>query len=377
MSCWRMFIASSKKGYRYAEAVKSVIDGKLGAPVCHLWDQGSFAMGAGFMESLSGIPRNYNCGLAVFTADDQMGLLAAPRDNVILEFGLFVGAFGRERSFLLVEDRPDIKIPTDYSGVTYGSFYMTGGEASLEERRNAVHGACASVVDKLKGLDPPGAKPAPLLRLENNWRKRRAGHEFELYSLYGLSGSEPPAEERCEEWVYYLWADAAAGSSIGARLTCGDPPGAEIRFDNAPAGFPGNVALRPMGRRVAAASGRFAALRFEARVAEGAATPVTFGLRVVDALTTHWEYSRVPHEYRLMTVTPGADWKAFDIPLNDNSRWSVFGADGNSLYHDDAPDFSQVLAVVVEVGTKAAGRPGPGAGAMEIRNLRAEEHASS
>jgi hypothetical protein len=378
MNRWRIFIASSKKGYRYAEAVKSVIDGKMGAPVCHLWDQGAFEMGTAFLETLEGIPQKYNCGLAVFTADDHLGSLMAPRDNVVLEFGLFVGAFGRERSFLLVEGRPDLKIPTDYSGITYGSFFAVGEKASLEDRRNAVHGACASVVDKLNGLEPPSQRPAALVRLEKNWRQRRPGSEFELFSFYGLSEAGPGSGHGCEEDVYYLWADAAAGSSIRARVLPGDTPITEVRYDNAPGGFPANIAVRPGGRDlVSAASGRFAALRFEARVPEGATTAVTFGVRVVDALVTHWEYCRLPHEYRLMTVSPGEPWKEFVIPLDDPSRWSVFASDGNALYHDDRPDFSRVLAVIFEVGSKSAGRPGAGSGVVQFKDLRPVEHETA
>src|SRR5215470_10067821 len=106
MEPWRIFIASSSGGYRYAEAIKSVVDDKLNEQVCFLWRLGAFEPGESFLESLELLPRRYNCGLAVFTADDHIGQLSmAPRDNVVLEFGLFLGAFGRKRTFLLVEDR--------------------------------------------------------------------------------------------------------------------------------------------------------------------------------------------------------------------------------------------------------------------------------
>jgi predicted nucleotide-binding protein len=108
MNEWRMFIASSVKGHRYAEAIKSVIDAKFGRVVCSLWDLGAFEAGRSFLDSLERLPTKYNCGLAVFTADDPLSnLTMAPRDNVVLEFGLFLGVFGRDRSCVVVVKRDD------------------------------------------------------------------------------------------------------------------------------------------------------------------------------------------------------------------------------------------------------------------------------
>ena len=60
--------------------------------------------------------------LALFTPDDVGGrdddaLQPRARQNVIFEFGYFIGKFGRDRVRALVKGNPEI--PSDYSGVIY------------------------------------------------------------------------------------------------------------------------------------------------------------------------------------------------------------------------------------------------------------------
>ena len=388
MNEWRMFIASSVKGHRYAEAIKSVIDAKFGRVVCSLWDLGAFEAGRSFLDSLERLPTKYNCGLAVFTADDPLSnLTMAPRDNVVLEFGLFLGVFGRDRSFLLVENRDDLKIPSDYKGITQNRFYPVADAGSSEDLSNAVSAACVNVVEHLKRQEEKPRAEA-LERIERHWRERYPGKPFQMFSFLGLTEiAEDEGEECNEECVYYLWADAGAGSWVRARIEPAGKAGESdadeklrVEYENKAGGFPGNVAIRLNRRCVRSASPkRFTRLRFEARIPAdagqglaGAADEAYLGLRVVDALTTHWVYCRVPHEYSLLHVIGGGEWREFEVALNGACRWSVFQADGNCLYHDDAPDFSQVLGVVVEVGAKGKGRSGAGVGVVQLKNFQLE-----
>ena len=60
--------------------------------------------------------------IALFTPDDFGGLegddpQSRARQNVVFEFGYFIGKYGRERVRALVKG--DIEIPSDYSGVLY------------------------------------------------------------------------------------------------------------------------------------------------------------------------------------------------------------------------------------------------------------------
>jgi predicted nucleotide-binding protein len=64
------------------------------------------------------------------TADDMTvsrGLRKkTPRDNVVFELGLFMGAIGRDRTFIVSPRKNDLKLPTDLLGVTHLSYEADG-----------------------------------------------------------------------------------------------------------------------------------------------------------------------------------------------------------------------------------------------------------
>jgi predicted nucleotide-binding protein len=51
----------------------------------------------------------------------------SPRDNVIFELGLFMGALTRTRTFVLAPSQVDLKIPSDLLGVTFLRYARRGG----------------------------------------------------------------------------------------------------------------------------------------------------------------------------------------------------------------------------------------------------------
>ena len=81
--------------------------------------------------------------VAILTPDD-VGALASDthdmkqraRQNVIFEFGYFIGKIGREKVCAIIKEEPEI--PSDYSGVVYISFDDAGAwEKSLFQELNA------------------------------------------------------------------------------------------------------------------------------------------------------------------------------------------------------------------------------------------------
>lgn len=113
----KIFIGSSTAGYSVAEKVKSNL-ATVGD--CFLWqDPNVWEPNRSTFENLIRMVSYFDFGVFVATADDLTltndKIVIEPRDNVILEMALFLGAMGRDKSFLLVEE--GIKLPTDFNGI--------------------------------------------------------------------------------------------------------------------------------------------------------------------------------------------------------------------------------------------------------------------
>lgn len=114
-----MFIGSSSEGRAIAQAIGNGLVQEGCEPT--VWDQGVFGASTYTLPTLLDQARRSDFAVVVATPDDLVasrGITAtAARDNVILEFGLFVGVLGVERVFLLASD-PGMKLPTDILGLT-------------------------------------------------------------------------------------------------------------------------------------------------------------------------------------------------------------------------------------------------------------------
>jgi CRP/FNR family cyclic AMP-dependent transcriptional regulator len=115
-----LFVGSSVEGLAVAREVQSQL--KHDKVEVRLWTSGVFGPGGISIDSLLDQVAVADFAVLVFGPDDLVGcrdtVHAAPRDNVILEMGLFMGRVGRQRVFMLMEHGGDLKIPSDLLGVT-------------------------------------------------------------------------------------------------------------------------------------------------------------------------------------------------------------------------------------------------------------------
>lgn len=118
-----MFIGSSVEGLPVAQAIQVELDHSCEVEI---WSQGTFGLMEGSLESLVLALGRFDFAVLVVTADDLTVTRGAERkvarDNVIFELGLFIGALGRDRTFMLYDRTQPPALPTDLAGVTAATF---------------------------------------------------------------------------------------------------------------------------------------------------------------------------------------------------------------------------------------------------------------
>ena len=130
-----VFVGSSVEALPVAREIQSAL--AHDQMVVKVWTDGVFRASRGAVESLLEAVKKADFAALVLTADDTVISREierqAPRDNCIFELGLFMGALGRDRSFIIKPRGIDIKLPSDLLGITPLE-YADGSEDSLSAR---------------------------------------------------------------------------------------------------------------------------------------------------------------------------------------------------------------------------------------------------
>lgn len=148
----QVFIGSSGKALKIAEAIRGQIESRT--TKVFLWSDGIFTASNTTIETLEQKAKVNDFAVLVLNADDIAEIKekreVVPRDNVVFELGLFMGALGRDRTFMVVPEGQDVKLPTDLLGVTVLFFKNdpTSGQPLIDE-------ACAAIQ---KLMDELGSK---------------------------------------------------------------------------------------------------------------------------------------------------------------------------------------------------------------------------
>lgn len=148
----KVFIASSSEGLEVVGAVRQLL--QSGLDQCadiEPWTL-AFELSATYIESLEKIADEADFAILVLTPDDvttsRQKEKLSPRDNVIFELGLFMGALGRERCYLVHENRPDLKLPSDLLGI-HSATFKVGADGDLKA---ALDDKCALIAERIVAL---------------------------------------------------------------------------------------------------------------------------------------------------------------------------------------------------------------------------------
>jgi CRP/FNR family transcriptional regulator, cyclic AMP receptor protein len=132
-----VFIGSSSEGLAIAEKVDRYLRRYPFVP--KLWSEEVFECSKTTIEDLMTITKQSDFAILILTPDDVVKARGrtkpSPRDNVIFELGLFMGAITRERTFIVAPQSTNLKIPTDLLGVTCLFFKKNRGKTLAQNLR--------------------------------------------------------------------------------------------------------------------------------------------------------------------------------------------------------------------------------------------------
>lgn len=144
-----IFIGSSKEGLPVAEVLQWSLENSEQYETA-LWNQGAFKPSSTGFQSITKALEEYDFAIFCLTADDkttyrEMDVVTA-RDNVVFEAGLFIGALGADKVFLLVSTESIPKVPTDLNGVNL----ITWTPHSNGNLRSALGKAVVEIRDQME-----------------------------------------------------------------------------------------------------------------------------------------------------------------------------------------------------------------------------------
>ncbi|WP_432565040.1 nucleotide-binding protein [Kineococcus sp. SYSU DK003] len=152
----RLFIGSSSEGSDVARHLQEVLEGRQ---VCEVdvWDTSVFEPSGYALDSLLVVAARTDFAVLVASPDDETtsrgDTAPSVRDNIVLEFGLFLGALGRQRTYLLATG--PVKLPTDVFGLTRLP-YRARSDGNLSAALNAAALQIAQQVRTLGRRDVNG-----------------------------------------------------------------------------------------------------------------------------------------------------------------------------------------------------------------------------
>lgn len=141
-----IFMGSSSEATDFMEEIAVKLEELDTQPL--LWNEtgkGIFIPGTNTIDALLAITKRVGAAIFIFNADDKtwndksaLETLDTVRDNVLFEYGLFMGALGKEKVCFICKNQP--KVASDLKGITYidGNDSLTKIKLKLKDWLNAM-----------------------------------------------------------------------------------------------------------------------------------------------------------------------------------------------------------------------------------------------
>lgn len=184
---YRIFIGSSHEALDVSRATQQELEVEEDF-LATVWDQQDFRLTRDLLDSLLAALDSFDAGVFVLRPDDlseSRGQSSpAVRDNVIFELGMFIGRHGRDRTFMLMPDTSNIRLPSDLHGITIARY---DAERFGADPRAAVGSACTRIRRELKS-GMPRIFPEPRLQARLDQAMSRLSKDLDSL-LFGHSAA--------------------------------------------------------------------------------------------------------------------------------------------------------------------------------------------
>jgi len=130
---FRHFLSSSSEQKAIGQALEANLADEGFEPT--LWSREAHGAAQYNLEALLAQAMSSDFGVFVFAPDDEVRIRGKEhgvvRDNVLFELGLFIGALGRSRCFIVQADKVEMRLPSDLDGLTTLKYDLQRSDGNL------------------------------------------------------------------------------------------------------------------------------------------------------------------------------------------------------------------------------------------------------
>jgi len=211
----RIFVGSSAEQIKVAYAIQELLefDGEV-----TVWTEGTFKPSSYSLDDLLTAVRSHDFAIFVFAPDDMLVMrqnrVAAIRDNLLFEFGLFVGARGRDRAFFVMPRVVEtIHLPSDLTGLNP----LTYAPDRSDDNLIAALGPACNRVRRAIGMQDTASRPPSAADYVKAWEKG----DFAA-AVAALREFDPYSTDRSPLRRLFAFLESLADAVLSGRLKEGD-----------------------------------------------------------------------------------------------------------------------------------------------------------